>query len=116
MPQTNSPRTHDYDMPPVLIHSMIYGTTWALSCPRCQRRIAVDVIRMVESVADVRDFDSSTMLRRAKCKDCGGRLKHTGGYTLGSLKHTGHMPKLITADGSNWGQPAWERPSESGAT
>ena len=55
MTQSNSARAYGYEMPPVLIHSLIYGTTWALSCPRCQRRIAVDVIRMVESVADVRE-------------------------------------------------------------
>jgi len=47
MPQSrNSARAYGYEMPPVLIHSLIYGTTWALSCPRCQRRIAIDVIRM----------------------------------------------------------------------
>ena len=97
-------------MPPVLAHALVRGTTWALSCPTCRREIAVDVIRMVESVADVREFDSSTMLRRAKCKDCGERLKHTGGDTLGSLKHTGHMPKLITADGSNRRRPPVRNP------
>jgi len=107
MPASDNPRGHDYDMPPSLAHALVRGTTWALSCPACRREIAVDVIRMVESVADVRDFDSSAMLRRAKCKDCGERLKHTGGYTLGSLKNTGHMPKLIIADGSNWRRPLW---------
>jgi hypothetical protein len=96
-------------MPPVLIHSLVYGTTWALFCPKCGRQIAVDVIRMVESVNDVRDFNSESMLRRAKCKECGERLKQAGGYTLSSLKHTGHMPKLITSDGSNWHRPAWQR-------
>jgi hypothetical protein len=106
-PSDNS-HSHEYEMPPTLIHSLVYGTTWALYCPACERQIAVDVIRLVESVADVRDFKSEAMLRRATCKDCGGRLKHTGGYTVHSLKHTGHMPKLITTDGSNWRRPVWQ--------
>jgi hypothetical protein len=66
------------------------------------------VIRLVESVDDVGDFDLDSMLRRAKCKDCGARLKHIGGHIVESLKHTGHLPKLITADGSNWMRPAWQ--------
>jgi hypothetical protein len=64
-------------------------------------------MRMVESVDDVRDFDARAMVSRAKWKECGERLKQAGGDTLGSLKHTGHMPKLITADGSSWRRPAW---------
>jgi hypothetical protein len=48
------------------------------------------------------------MVRRAKCKECGERLKQSGRYTLGSLKHTGHMPKRITSDGSNWRRPTWQ--------
>jgi len=54
MARSPSSRAYDYDMPPVLIHSLVYGTTWALSCPGWRRQIAVDVIRMVERVADVR--------------------------------------------------------------
>jgi hypothetical protein len=76
-------------MSPVLIHSLVYGMTWDLSCPQCRRQIAVDDIRMVETVDHVRDFDAQSMLRRAKCKECGERLKKSGGCTLGSLKHTG---------------------------
>ena len=31
-------------------------------------------------------------------------MKLTGGFTVGSLKHTGHMPKLIVGDGSDFRQ------------
>jgi hypothetical protein len=54
---TPSSRSYGYENPPVLIHSLVYRTTWALFCPQCGQQIAVDVIRMVESVDDVRDFD-----------------------------------------------------------
>jgi hypothetical protein len=97
-----------YEMPPLLIPALVSGTTWALSCPGCRRQVAVDVIGLVAGVADVRDFDSTATFARARCKVCGERLKHSGGFTLASLKHTGHMPELITADGSNWRRPAWQ--------
>jgi ABC transporter substrate binding protein len=50
---------------------------------------------LVESVADVRDFNADATFARARRKVCGAKLKHTGGFTLGSLKHTGHMPEFL---------------------
>lgn len=100
-------RSHGYEMPPVLIHALVRGTTWALHCGACRREIAVDVIKLVESVADVRDFNSGATFARAKCRECGGRLKHTGGLRVAALKNTGWMPRLVTGDGSEWRRPVW---------
>jgi hypothetical protein len=63
------------------------------------------VITLVEGVADVRDFDSSAAFTRAKCRECGGRMMQTGGFQVGALKNTGHMPRLIVGDGSDWRRP-----------
>ena len=82
----------------------IAGTTWALHCGACRREIAVDVIALVEGVADVRDFDSSATFARAKCRECGGRMKLTGGLQVAALKNTGHMPRLIVSDGRTSGR------------
>src|SRR3954470_7890092 len=90
-----SGRSYGYEMPPTLIHSLVYGTTWGLFCPECRRHIAVDVIRMVESVADVRDFDSGSMLRGAKCKDCGAKLKHTAGFKRTMRRRTSMLTFII---------------------
>ena len=46
---------------------------------------------------------------RAKCKVCGGRMKQTGGLLLSALKFTGHMPRLITTDGSDFHAPKFWR-------
>lgn len=106
MPQTNNMRGHDYAMPSALAYALTRGSTWALFCTTCRREIAVDVIELVARY-DVESFDSDAMLARAKCRDCGGRLKHTGGFQVRALKNTGHMPRLITADGSDWRRPVW---------
>ena len=52
--------------------------TWALHCRGCNREVAVDVIKLVEGVADVRDFNSTATFARAKCRECGSRMKLTG--------------------------------------
>lgn len=94
-------------MPPPLIHALVRGTTWRLNCRDCGREVAVDVIKLVEGVADVRDFDSRATFARAKCRECGGRMKHTGGFQVRALQNTGRMPRLITGDGSDWRRPVW---------
>jgi hypothetical protein len=60
MEPTPSSRAYGYDNPPVLIHHLVYGTTW--SCPGGRGQISVDVIRLVESVGDVRDFNSDAIV------------------------------------------------------
>ena len=86
----------------MLIRALVRGTTWALHCGACRREIAVDVIKLVEGGADVGDFNGAATFSRAKCRDCGGRMKQTGGYQLAGLRNTGHMPRLIVGDGSDF--------------
>ncbi len=114
MPQTSNSRGYDYEMPPPLVHALVAGTTWCLRCRDCRREIAVDVIRLVESVDDVRAFDSAATFRRARCRECGGRLKLTGGFQVGALKNTGWMPRLIAGDGRPFRRPAAQIESFTG--
>lgn len=107
MSQTDYARGHAYEMPPALVYALVSGTTWRLHCPACRRGIVVDVIRLVEGVADVWTFNSTATFRRAKCKDCGGRLKQIGGHEIAALQHIGRMPRLVTGDGSDWRRPVW---------
>lgn len=100
-------RSHGYEMPPVLLHALVSGSTWALHCRDCGREVAVDVITLVEGVDDVRDFDADKTFARAKCRECGGRMKQTGGFQVRALKNTGWMPRLVTGDGSDWRRPDW---------
>lgn len=100
-------RSYGYEMPPTLVHSLVRGTTWRLNCRDCGREVAVDVIALVEGVADVRDFNSRATFARATCRECGGRMKTTGGFQVSALRHTGWLPRLVTADGSDWRRPVW---------
>ncbi|MCW5703292.1 MAG: hypothetical protein KIT82_12005 [Bradyrhizobium sp.] len=92
---------------PALAYALTRGTTWALSCRACHRQIAVDVVNLVEGVDDVLDFDSGATFARAKCRECGGQMHITGGFQVAALKHTGHMPRLITRDGTYWRRLEW---------
>jgi hypothetical protein len=104
MPQHDNTSGHDYEMPSMLAHALVSGTTWALSCSACARQIVVDVVELVARY-DVAEFDPDAVFARAKCKHCGGRLKQTGGYEIDALQHRGQLPRLITADGSDWRRP-----------
>lgn len=104
---TPSSRSYGYEMPPTLLHALVTGSTWALLCPGCDRRVAVNVIDLVAR-HDVYTFKSEPMLRRAVCKACGAKMRHVGGYQVGALQHIGRLPRLITADGSSWRWPGWE--------
>ena len=104
---TVSSRAAGYRVPPALVYALTRGTTWALHCQDCDRQIAADVVRLVDSVDDVRDFDARATFARAKCRECGGRLQVAGGWRVAALKHTGHMPRLVTGDGSDWRRPDW---------
>jgi len=110
MASTIGQRSYGYEMPPTLVHSLVSGTTWQLICRDCRREVAVDVIKLVEGVEDVRDFDASATFARAKCRECGGRMKMTGGFQVRALQNTGWMPRLVTADGSDWRRPVWDVP------
>jgi hypothetical protein len=79
----------------------------ALVCMDCRRDVAVNVVDLVARF-DVSDFKADPAFARARCKDCGGRMRRTGGYTLGALRHRGFMPKLIASDGSDFRRPLWE--------
>ena len=115
-PQTVGDRSHGYEMPPPLLHALVRGTTWALHCGNCRREIAVDVIKLVEAVANVRDFDSAATFARAICRECGGRMKMTGDYQVAGLKNTGHMPRLVVEAGRRRrnGLPAKAQPVDPG--
>lgn len=111
MPQTDYSRSHDYEMPPALLFALVHGTTWGLHCRDCGRQIAVDVIKLVEGVADVRDFNAGKTFARASCKDCGGRMRNHRGYEVAALQHLGRLPRLVTGDGSDWRRPACLKPA-----
>jgi hypothetical protein len=100
-------RSHGYEMPPTLPHCLASGTTWGLLCRDCKREVVVDVIKLVEGVEDVCAFDADATFARARCSECGGKMWNHRGFTLGSLKHVGAMPRLVTADGSDWRRPDW---------
>lgn len=100
---------YDRKPPPPLQYALVAGTTWCLHCRDCGRQVAVDVIKLVEGVEDVRDFNCTKTFARAKCRECGGRMKMTGGFQVGALKNTGRMPRLVTSDGSDWRRPDWRR-------
>jgi len=102
MPSSTGDRSYGYEMPPTLVHSLVAGVTWALHCAACRREIAVDVIKLLEGVDDVLSFDSTATFARAKCRQCGGRMKVTGGFQVSMLKRGGHIPRLIVSDGSDW--------------
>ena len=65
------------------------------------------MVRLVDSVDDVRDFDIRATFARAKCRECGGRLQVANGSRVAALRHTGHVGRLVTGDGSDWRQPVW---------
>lgn len=100
-------RSYGYEMPPVLIHALVSGSTWGLLCRDCRREVMVDAIKLVEGVADVRDFNAVATFARARCTECGGRMWSHRGFQVASLKNTGWMPRLVTADGSDWRRPVW---------
>ena|SRR5437868_6805106 len=104
---------YDRVPPPPLQYALVAGTTWRLNCRDCGREVAVDVIKLVEGVADVRDFDSRATFARAKCRECAGQMKLTGGIQVGALKNTGWMPRLVTGDGSDWQRPQWGHSSSA---
>lgn len=105
MGQARNDRSFGYEMPPPLVHALVRGTTWCLHCRNCQREIAVDVVTLVEGVADVRHFDAAATFGRGRCRECGGQLKQTGGFQLRSLKNTGWMPRTIAGDGKALQRP-----------
>lgn len=101
MPQNHNSKGADYDMPPAIISSLVTGTTWELYCRECPRFIVVDVIRLLEHYDpyDRVNFD------RAKCQECGSKLKQTGGLVISGLRHTGYWPPgktLVVAGGGPW--------------
>jgi hypothetical protein len=98
MPQPWNNRGHDFEMPPPIVAALAGRTTWALWCPKCPREVIVDVIGLLER----HDLYDQVRLDKAVCKDCGGRLKHAGGYEIRALQFRGRIPKLITADCSSW--------------
>ena len=72
-----------------------------------------DAIKLVESVADLREFDSSHVRAgenghvRAGENRVRRAVERKGGFQVASLKDIGHMPRLATGDGSNFRRPAW---------
>ena len=88
-------------MPPTLVHSLVAGVTWALHCEACRREIAVDDqagrgcrrCPRLQQPGDVRAGEVPGVWRP---------MKQTGGYQVSMLKRTGHMPRLVVSDGSDW--------------
>lgn len=77
------------------------GQTWELYCVSCDQFIVVDVIRLLEHYDpyDRAKFD------RAKCADCGSKLKQLGGLVISGLRHMRKWPEgrtPVVAGGGSW--------------
>ncbi len=65
MPQTESPRGHDYQMPPVLAGCLVRGTTWDLCCTECRRHAYPNVVDLIGRFGDSFTPESFTVERSA---------------------------------------------------
>jgi hypothetical protein len=91
MPQHHDQRGHD--MPPALAHSLVNRSTWDLFCGSCARHIYPDVIGLLERFGD--GFNSDLLCRRARCRDCGTRLKMCGHMFVKRLQAAGDLHRMV---------------------
>lgn len=93
MPQTPSSRGHGYEMLPPLVSCLVHGTTWDLFCTECGRHTYPNVIDLIQRFGE--DFHSSSIDRRAVCRDCGGRMKMAGGAFVRWLQKSGNLHRMV---------------------
>lgn len=100
MPQTQGTRAYDYEMPRALPYLLVSRTTWDLACRGCGRHAHPDVIALLERYGD--DFDSDVLWHRARCKECGERMKMCGGAFVSLLQRAGDLHRLLVAGGGDF--------------
>jgi hypothetical protein len=97
VPQITNPRGYDYGSPPSLVFNLLHRSTWGLFCPDCRRRVYPNVIDLIEQYGD--GFKSGVSWNRARCRDCGARMKMAGGLFVSRLQETGELHRLTVGGG-----------------
>src|SRR5262245_46053110 len=94
------PRQHGYQPPAGLRSFLANRTSAELFCRNSDRSIVLDVVDLLDRFG--LDADTSAIFARARCQRCGAHLHIAGGVIVGVRQRSGHMARLITADGSDF--------------
>jgi hypothetical protein len=109
MTQIHNAKSHDYELPPRVTYMLMEGHTVDLWCRwGCGRKAYVDPITILDRYGA--DFDCWRFDQRAVCKECGGRMKLTGGVSVSQLRHAGKVKALITSASFSFRRPVFASP------
>jgi hypothetical protein len=97
VPQTAYARGYGYESPPSLVIRLLHRSTWDLFRPDCRRHVYPNVIDLIERHGD--SLKSAALWGRARCRDCGARMKMAGGMSVPQLQEIGELQRLTLAGG-----------------